>query len=176
MCLKAARTHLVQYEHTYADGKGEHLVTRVHTLETISSVSSLLSRLLADVSRALLSFSPAAAAARKRLRQSRKGAGVISPGGRCRPQPSSISPEHLLRLQMRSGRWGSGGHRKGAAQGCSKREERQDEGAQERWERGGLRAEDISPGLKPDSRHSLSGFDFLLCCSTDSAHCNGCWV
>ncbi|KAK5895044.1 hypothetical protein CesoFtcFv8_011668 [Champsocephalus esox] len=51
-----------------------------------------------------------------------------------------------------------------------------EEGVEERWEGEGLCTEDISPGLKAGSRRLLSWFDFLLCCSTSAAHCNGCWV
>lgn len=50
-----------------------------------------------------------------------KGAVVISSGLRYLSQPSSISAQHLLCLQMRSGRWGSGGHRKGTARGGNRR-------------------------------------------------------
>lgn len=51
-----------------------------------------------------------------------------------------------------------------------------DEGAEKRWEGTGLCMEDISPCLKPGSRRPLSWCDFLLRCSTCSAHCNGSWV
>lgn len=50
-----------------------------------------------------------------------------------------------------------------------------DEGAEEKWEGRGLCMEDISRCLEPRLRQSLSWFDFLLCCSTYSAHCNGFW-
>lgn len=40
-----------------------------------------------------------------------------------------------------------------------------DEGLGGKWEGGGLYTADISPCLKPESRHLLSPFDFLLCCS-----------
>lgn len=50
-----------------------------------------------------------------------------------------------------------------------------DECAEEKWEGGGLCMGDTRRRLEPRLRHSLSWFDFLLCCSTYSAHCNGFW-
>lgn len=41
-----------------------------------------------------------------------------------------------------------------------------DEGLVGKWEGGGLYTADISPSLKPESRHLLSWFDFLLCRSS----------
>ncbi|KAK5620444.1 hypothetical protein CRENBAI_023970 [Crenichthys baileyi] len=67
-----------------------------------------------------------------------------------------------------------------AKEGCStgtlEAEGEADEGVERRWEGRGLCMEDISPTLKPGSRRPLSWLDFLLRCSTCSAHCNGSWM
>lgn len=79
------------------------------------------------------------------------------------------SPDEIRKV----GQWRA---KEGCSTGMLEAGREADEGVEERWEGGGLCTEDISPCLKPGWRHSLSWFDFLLCCSTYSAHCNGCWV
>lgn len=85
----------------------------------------------------------------------------------------SIAPAPSLDEIRKVGQWRA---KEGWSTGRLEAGREADEGVEERWEGGGLCTEDISPCLEPGSRHSLSWFDFLLCCSTYSAHCNGCWV
>lgn len=104
-----------------------------------------------------------------------KEAGVISRGG-----DASLSLPLSLHSTCSSSRWDQEG---GVAEGKGRVQHRHAwsrkggrRGCRKTMEERGLCMEDISPFLKPGSRRPLSWFDFLLRCSTCSAHCNGAWV
>lgn len=69
------------------------------------------------------------------------------------------SPDEIRKV----GQWRA---KEGCSTGMLEAGREADEGVEERWKGGELYTEDISPCLKPDSRHLLSWFDFLLCCSS----------
>ncbi|KAI4824596.1 hypothetical protein KUCAC02_013096, partial [Chaenocephalus aceratus] len=70
---------------------------------------------------------------------------------------------HLLRLQMRSGRWGQWRAKEGCSTAMLQAGREAEEGVEERWEGEGLCTEDISPGLKPRLQERQS--TGLLACS-----------
>lgn len=167
--------------------KKAHLVTWVHTLETISDSKQSLPHLQETISTLpwlvwcfplSSGFSPAAAekqsehSEHSELRKEQSSlARVETPFSALlylSIAPAS-SPDEIRKV----GQWRA---KEGCSTGTLEAGTEADEGAEERWVRGRLWTEDISPCLKPGSRRSLSWFDFLLCCSTFSAHCNGCWV
>lgn len=117
-----------------------------------------------------VSCSHLASARLVRHREPEKGAVVISSGLRYLPQPSSISAQHLLCLQMRSGRWGSGGRRKGTAPSGNRR--RRGPGREDGKQEGCT--QQISARASNQSRGPP--YRALISCCAAPTPCNGCWL
>lgn len=176
-----ANTHTSsnRYVYTYADVRESILLCEcIHSKQSLSHLQETISSLASTsvMFPALIWLQLTAAEKLFQHSELREGAGVISLLG-----DAFLSHPLSLYSTCSVSRWDQEG---GALEGKGRVQHRHARsGKRGRWGRrremgegGGLCMEDISPCLKPDSRHSLSWFDFLLCRSTYSAHCNGCWV